>query len=133
MVLSAEDTPFRTHPSGNGAYVSLDGTSKRAILRSPNFELSGPVELRFSASLTAFGSRLYVCADEDAADDLTTCELVLGPKVERGAVEHVTVQLDHEIRQFAFVAVHDKSAQFGDTELTINNIEITDGKGSMLC
>ncbi|CAD5226991.1 unnamed protein product [Bursaphelenchus xylophilus] len=132
VILSNDDTSFASHPS-SGAYVRLGVRSKRAILRSPNFELSSPVELRFAASLSTFGSRLYVCADEDAAEDLASCELVLGPKVERSKVENILVQLDHEIRQFAFVAIHDKAEQFGDAELVISQIQITDSNGDLIC
>ena len=39
---------------------------RRAVLRSPQFRLpsKGHVEMRLEASLSTFGSRLYICPDE---------------------------------------------------------------------
>ena len=97
---------------GGGLIATLDDTTRRFIVRSPIFELSTPIELRFEASLSTFGARLYVCADDADASDLSRCELVLGPRVD-GQNERILVQLDVDIRQFSFVAVHDKFEQFG--------------------
>jgi hypothetical protein len=135
LQLNFNDAKYRSSDTSldEGLTVRLDETAPRFILRSPNFELSSAVELRFEASLSAFGARLYVCGDEEDAADLATCELVLGPKAQANKVEKIIVQLDAEIRQFAFIAVHDKAEQFGEATLTLNNIQITDTDGTLVC
>lgn len=83
--------------------------------------------------MSAFGARLYVCGDEEDAADLATCELVLGPKAQTNKLERIVVQLDGDIRQFAFIAVHDKAEQFGEAQLVLSNIRITDTTGNLIC
>lgn len=116
-----------------GVTATLSAGMRRAILRSPAFQLSSSAELRFEASLSTFGARLYICPDVETANTLENCELVLGPKVERKKLERILVQLDTDIRQFVFVAVHDKFLQFGDAEVLLSRVQLTDANGNLIC
>jgi hypothetical protein len=135
LKLNFNDVKFSpsTDSSSDGIVINLDESTPRFILRSPNFELSSPVELRFEASLSAFGARLYICGSEEDASDLAACELVLGPKAEANKLEKIVVQLDSDIRQFVFIALHDKAEQFGEAQLQLTNIRITDTNANLIC
>jgi len=81
---------------------------RRAVLRSPNFRISlnSQIEMHLIASLSTFGSRLYICPndqqqqtqrkllaeietmgegmfveEDDTLKELGNCEPLLGPKV----------------------------------------------------
>lgn len=147
LQINFNDAKFSQRSAEGGAIVRLNSSSPRAILRSPNFELSSPVELRFEASLSTFGARLYVCGDEEDATDLTACELVLGPilyrqkrasntsrsRAQAGVLEKIIVQLDADIKKFAFVAIQDKAEQFGEAEFRLTKVEVTDIEGNLIC
>ncbi|KAL3112050.1 hypothetical protein niasHT_017568 [Heterodera trifolii] len=94
------------------------------------------------ASLSTFGSHLYICPDEqqktvarlsmektgpngvekDPLREFGHCELLMGPKVEERRMERMVVQLDPELRHFSLVTVHNKSDQFGDAEVQLNRV-----------
>jgi hypothetical protein len=35
--------------------------------------------------------------------------------------------------QFAFIAIHDKAEQFGEAELRLANVQVTDMEGNLIC
>ncbi|KAI1724984.1 MAM (Meprin, A5-protein, PTPmu) domain protein [Ditylenchus destructor] len=132
------DTSF--HPQLNKGIVAvLSGTKRRAILLSPRFSLSSSAELRFEASLSTFGSTLHLCPGEyqqkdgNVAPDIENCELLLGPRIEQPQVESLLVQMDPDVRQFVFVAGHDKYEQFGEARAIISRIQLSDSNGDLIC
>ncbi|KAI6187107.1 MAM domain-containing protein [Aphelenchoides besseyi] len=130
--LRLQPTDAQIEINSRGLVAELNSQNRRVILRSANFEISSAAELRFEAQLTAFGARLYVCPDEEDAVDLSSCELVLGPK-STGRMEKIIVSLDADIQKYLFVAVHDKFEQFGEAQLTISRVELTNADGSFIC
>jgi hypothetical protein len=48
-------------------------------------------------------------------------------------MESLVVQLDPELRHFALVAVHDKFEQFGEAEIVLGRVELTDESGQPIC
>jgi len=136
------DAPFAVLP-GTRLITILARDKKRAMLRSPSFELSGPVELRLQATLSTFGSRLYICPDErlrgsdnagrGLAAEVDDCELLSGPRVLEKRTERLSVQLDPNIRHFMIVALHDNYEEFGEAEFTISRVEVSDLEGNLIC
>uniref|UniRef100_A0A183C0L3 MAM domain-containing protein n=1 Tax=Globodera pallida TaxID=36090 RepID=A0A183C0L3_GLOPA len=157
LFLAAGDVPFVVIPSAEaeGIVARFSRGMRRAILKSHPFRLpSGEqLEMHLEARLSTFGSRLYICPDEqqrtvarltmekmgangaetDPLREFGHCELLLGPKVDERRVERLVVQLDPELRHFSLVAVHDKTEQFGDAEVQLNRIEIRDAGDRPVC
>ncbi|KAL3103347.1 hypothetical protein niasHS_002533 [Heterodera schachtii] len=155
LFLAAGDVPFVVTPSGEGIVARFSRGMRRAILKSRHFRLPSneQLEMHLEASLSTFGSRLYICPDEqqktvarlsmektgpngvetDPLREFGYCELLMGPKVEERRMERMVVQLDPELRHFSLVAVHDKSEQFGDAEVHLNRVEIRDTGDRPIC
>uniref|UniRef100_A0A914GU43 MAM domain-containing protein n=1 Tax=Globodera rostochiensis TaxID=31243 RepID=A0A914GU43_GLORO len=157
LFLAAGDVPFVVIPSAQaeGIVARFSRGMRRAILKSHPFRLpsSEQLEMHLEARLSTFGSRLYICPDEqqktvsrltmekmgangaetDPLREFGHCELLLGPKVDERRVERLVVQLDPELRHFSLVAVHDKTEQFGDAEVQLNRIEIRDAGDRPVC
>lgn len=123
-----------------------DKTGIRAILRSPKFQFSSLADLRFDVILTTFGTRLYICPNNETVlsnahsssifnNFSTLCELVLGPKInDNQQVQRIQVQLDESLKHFMFVAVHDTHKLFGDAYVFINNVVLIAENSNMpLC
>lgn len=129
-------------------------TGTRAILRSPKFKLSSAADLRFDVIVTTFGTRLYVCPNDETIlingtsmqilngsnlpifKDLSIlCELVLGPKIKKNEqIQQIQIQLDESLQQFMYVAVHDTFMQFGDAYIFINNVAlVAENSDILLC
>lgn len=109
--------------------------------------------MHIEASLSTFGSRLFICPDEqqkaigrltaektgikdaemDPLREFGHCELLMGPKVEERRMERLLVQLDPELRHFSLVALHDKIEQFGDAEVQLSRVELRDSSGQSIC
>lgn len=120
----------------------LTSSQSTAILQSATFSLFKGAELHLDASLSIFGARLYICADDESflsalyngkQNILENCELLLGPKVEENLMNSLVVQLDPVISHFVFVATHDNVEQFGEAEVVLNRIQITTSEGELLC
>nr|CAD2189599.1 unnamed protein product [Meloidogyne enterolobii] len=159
LFLAAGDVPF-VHKKGEGISAHFTSGMRRAVLRSPNFRISlnSQIEMHLIASLSTFGSRLYICPndqqqqtqrkllaeietmgegmfveEDDTLKELGNCEPLLGPKVVRSKMEHLIIQLDPEIRHFSLVAIHDKFEQFGDAQIVIHSIKLNDLNGQSIC
>ncbi|KAL3087487.1 hypothetical protein niasHS_008111 [Heterodera schachtii] len=144
LFLAASDVAFVVAPSGEGIVARFSRGMRRAILKPRHFRLPSneQLEMHLEASLSTFGSHLYICPDEqqktvarlsmektgpngvetDPLREFGHCELLMGPKVEERRMERMVVQLDPELRHFSLVTVHDKSEQFGDAEVQLNRI-----------
>jgi hypothetical protein len=48
-------------------------------------------------------------------------------------MESLVVQLDTELRHFSLVAVHDKFEQFGDAEIMLGRLELSELNGQPIC
>ncbi|TMS38607.1 hypothetical protein L596_005297 [Steinernema carpocapsae] len=110
----------------------ISAGSKRAILFSPEFEVSETVQLHLKISHNTFGSLVYFCGD-DNVDQLDNCQLLLGPKVENYQEDTVIVEIDTDVRQFSLVAYHDKFLQFGDAKFTVSAIQVVYPNGTQIC
>ncbi|KAE9550981.1 hypothetical protein FO519_005796 [Halicephalobus sp. NKZ332] len=130
---SSDDIPFQ-HDSVSGITASLSTVGRRrVVLRSPEFQLSRPADLKFKLMLSTYGAEAYICPDE-FVDNLTEdCELVLGPKIDERKFESLQVQLDPELNHFAIIAFHDKDQQFGEADVAITDIQLVGADGSSLC
>uniref|UniRef100_A0A914Z0N4 MAM domain-containing protein n=1 Tax=Panagrolaimus superbus TaxID=310955 RepID=A0A914Z0N4_9BILA len=128
-----DDVPFQ-HDPRNGIQATLSTAGRRrVVLRSPEFKLSRPAELRFRLLLSTYGAVAYMCPDE-FVDNLTEdCELLLGPKIDQSKFENLQVQLDPDISHFAIIAYHDKYQQFGKADVIISDISLVDANGQALC
>uniref|UniRef100_A0A7E4V2Q2 MAM domain-containing protein n=1 Tax=Panagrellus redivivus TaxID=6233 RepID=A0A7E4V2Q2_PANRE len=130
---SPDDTPFE-HDRRAGLRATLSTTGhRRVVLRSPEFELSQPADLRFHITLSTFGATAYICPDEFVDNLVEDCELLLGPKIDQKKWEMIQVQLDPEIQHFAIVAYHDKYQQFGEADVAISDISLVNADGTPLC
>ncbi|KAK0400055.1 hypothetical protein QR680_003331 [Steinernema hermaphroditum] len=106
--------------------------SRRAVLLSPEFEVSEPVQLLLTISHNTFGSLFYFCGDNNV-DHLDRCQLLLGPKVENNREHTVTVEIETDTKQFSLVAYHDKFLQFGEATFTISDIRVQHVNGTQVC
>uniref|UniRef100_A0A914KPS9 Uncharacterized protein n=2 Tax=Meloidogyne incognita TaxID=6306 RepID=A0A914KPS9_MELIC len=158
MNFSTDEHVYNNNFSGISAHFTSG--MRRAVLRSPNFRISlnSQIEMHLIASLSTFGSRLYICPndqqqqtqrkllaeietmvegmfveEDDTLKELGNCEPLLGPKVVRSKMEHLIIQLDPEIRHFSLVAIHDKFEQFGDAQILIHSIKLNDLNGQSIC
>ena len=130
---SSDDIPFQ-HDKFSGITATLSTVGRRrVVLRSPDFELSRPADLKFKLMLSTYGAEAYICPDE-FVDNLTEdCELILGPKIDEKKFEELQVQLDPELHHFAIIAFHDKDQQFGEADVAITDIQLVGADGSPLC
>ncbi|KAM3725292.1 Neuropilin-2 [Dirofilaria immitis] len=120
---------FENDPKG--LTVNMNEGPGLAILRSPQFKLSRPVELQIKIYQSTFGSQTFLCGDDFST--LYDCQPILGPKIELPRTEKVILRLDQEAQNFTIVAVHDKFLQFGAAKFTISKIDLLDEDGELLC
>ncbi|KAL3983013.1 hypothetical protein ACH3XW_49465 [Acanthocheilonema viteae] len=114
-----------------GATADINKGSGLAVLKSPQFKLSRPVELQIKIYQSTFGSQTFLCGDDFST--LYDCQPILGPKIELPTTEKIILPLDQDAQNFTIVAVHDKFMEFGAAKFIISNIEILDENGKLLC
>ncbi|VBB33661.1 unnamed protein product [Acanthocheilonema viteae] len=120
-----------TNDSRSGATADINKGSGLAVLKSPQFKLSRPVELQIKIYQSTFGSQTFLCGDDFST--LYDCQPILGPKIELPTTEKIILPLDQDAQNFTIVAVHDKFMEFGAAKFIISNIEILDENGKLLC
>ncbi|VDK82672.1 unnamed protein product [Litomosoides sigmodontis] len=120
-----------TNDSQSGAIANISEGPGLAILRSPQFKLSRPLELQIEVYQSTFGSQTFLCGDDFSS--LYNCQPILGPKIESPKKEKIILPLDQDAQNFTIVAVHDKFMEFGAAKFIISNIEILDENGKLLC
>ncbi|VDM25479.1 unnamed protein product [Toxocara canis] len=109
----------------------IDRKAGRAILRSPHFRLTTPIDLEITLYQPTFGSQTFICGD--GHESLDRCHLLLGPKIEVPKVRPVRFRLDPDMQQFALVAFHDKSLQFGAATFIVSSIRVFDEREDPVC
>ncbi|EFO16832.1 hypothetical protein LOAG_11675 [Loa loa] len=114
-----------------GVTADIDKGPGLAVLRSPQFKLSRPVELQIKVYQSTFGSQTFLC--DDNFSTLFDCQPILGPKIELPVTEKVILPLDQDAQNFTILAVHDKFVEFGAAKFIISNIEVLDENGDLLC
>ncbi|VDM92441.1 unnamed protein product, partial [Onchocerca ochengi] len=102
-----------------------------AVLWSPQFKLSRPVELQIKIYQSTFGSQTFLCGDDFSS--LYDCQPILGPKIELPTTEEIILPLDQDAQNFTIVAVHDKFVEFGAAKFTILKIDLLDENRKSLC
>ncbi|CAG9533450.1 unnamed protein product [Cercopithifilaria johnstoni] len=114
-----------------GIIANINKGSGLAVLRSPQFKLSRPIELQIKVYQSTFGSQTFLCGNDFS--NLYDCQSILGPKIELPRTEKVIISLDQDTQNFTIVAVHDKFVEFGAAKFIISNIEVLDENGNLLC
>ncbi|VDK41736.1 unnamed protein product [Anisakis simplex] len=141
--------------------ATIDGRNGvMAILHSPRFQLTRPIEMEIMLHQPTFGSQTFVCADDEAVsggaqssqtrqsnnDRVTTsshqittanfehCQLIQGPKIDIPRVTPIRFLIDTNVERFSLIAFHDKAAQFGTATFTITSIRVLDADfGQSIC
>ncbi|VDL78396.1 unnamed protein product [Nippostrongylus brasiliensis] len=114
-----------------GATVTLDEKSHRAVLRSVHFDLPTPILLNITITQATYGSRVLLCPD--ITSDSESCQELLGPRVTQTMERSVLFPLDVAAHQFALVLYHDKAEQFGPAKFIVHSIYIQSDDNQRLC